>query len=131
MATFKKYSQFLSRTVLLAAYVLLFATQGNCRFYDVANFFDYHHGSRFTAVAGQNGAVAAKADVLQSRVVNRNSAHLGMDKRFSAKHFYKLPDNIYSLVVSAETIEREYALLLKVYSTSDLPTNALRGPPIV
>jgi hypothetical protein len=131
MVSIRKYSQFLSRAVLLAGYVLLFAVQGNCRFYNVANFFDYHNGSRLTAVTGQQPSPKEKATVLQIRVSTQNSAHLGMDKRFSAKHCYKLPDNNYSLVVSAETIEREYALLLKVYSASDLPTNTLRGPPIV
>ncbi len=129
MATVKKYNRFLSKAVLLAAYVLLFAVQGNCRFYSVANFFDYHHDSRVGAVAAPHGVLAAKAVLLQSRLVNRNFVHLGMDKRFSAKDCYKLPETIYRLVVSAETIEREYALLLKVYSTADLPTNALRGPP--
>jgi hypothetical protein len=120
MAQVKKNNQFLSRAVLLAAYVLLFAVQGNYRFYTVANFFDYHSGSRVT-----------KATALPSHFTTHNSTHLGMDKRFSAKLLYKLPDNTCSPVVSAETIERKYALLLKVYAASDLPTNALRGPPIV
>jgi hypothetical protein len=144
MASITKYSQFLSRAVLLAGYVLLFAVQGNYRFYTVANFFDYHSGGRVyynggrydnggspAAVTGQQPSPKENATVLQSHLNTHNSAHLGMDKRFSAKLSYKLPDNSYSLVVSAETIEREYALLLKVYSASDLPTNALRGPPIV
>jgi hypothetical protein len=137
----KKYRVFLSKTLLVAGYILLFATQVNNRFYDIANFFEYHHNTRLMA-GGGNGhltagggndrltAVGGKAAAVQTYPDTRNAAHLGLDKRYAAKHFITLPSIDAPAVASHEVIERKYALLLKVYSTCDLPTNALRGPPV-
>jgi hypothetical protein len=149
MTPFKKYRAFLSKTLLVAGYVLLFATQVNYRFYDIANFFEYHHNSRLTAGGGNDRLMAGcgndrltarggekfpsgagKATAVQTNPDSRNAAHLGLDKRYAAKHFISLPSIDAPVVASHEVIERKYALLLKVYSTSDLPTNALRGPPV-
>jgi hypothetical protein len=145
----KKYRAFLSKALLVASYVLLFATQVNYRFYNIANFFEYHHNTRLVA-GGDNDPLTAgggsdrltggggekfpsgagKAATLQINPDTRNAAHLGLDKRYSAKHFINLPSIDAPAFASREVIERKYALLLKVYSTSDLPTNALRGPPV-
>jgi len=136
----KRYRVFLSKTLLVAGYILLFATQVNNRFYSIANFFEYHHNSRLTTAGGEkfpsgnesrNGDKGRdKTAALQINPGTRNAAHLGLDKRYSAKHFISLPSINAPVVASHEVIERKYALLLKVYSTSDLPTNALRGPPV-
>jgi hypothetical protein len=149
MTPVKKYRVFLSKTLLVASYVLLFATQVNYRFYNIANFFEYHHISRLTAGGGSERLTAGignerlttaggekfpsgagKATAVQTNLDTRNAAHLGLDKRYAAKHFITLPSINAPVVASHEVIERKYALLLKVYSTSDLPTNALRGPPV-
>ncbi len=148
MTPVKKYRVFLSKTLLVASYVLLFATQVNYRFYNIANFFEYHHNTRLTGsgnglltAGGSDDRLAAvdgekfpsgagKAMTVQTNPDTRKAAHLGLDKRYAAKHFITLPSIDAPAVASQEMIERKYALLLKVYSTSDLPTNALRGPPV-
>jgi hypothetical protein len=140
MIPVKKYRAFLSKTLLAASYILLFATQVNYRFYSIANFFEYHHHTRLMAGGGNDRLTAGdgekfpsgagKATAVQTNPDTRNSAHLGLDKRYAAKHFITLPSIDAPTVASHEVIERKYALLLKVYSTSDLPTNALRGPPV-
>jgi len=143
MTPVKKYRAFLSKTLLATSYILLFATQVNCRFYNIANFYEYHHSPRLMAGEGNDLLMAGggekllpgdkgrgKAAAPQINPDTRNAAHLGLDKRYAAKHFITLPSVDAPAVTSLEVIERKYALLLKVYSTSDLPTNALRGPPV-
>jgi hypothetical protein len=130
MIPVKKYRVFLSKTLLVASYVLLFATQVNYKFYNIANFFEYHNNSVRAAGVGEKLPSGDKAAALQINPDSRNAAHLGLDKRYAAKHFITLPSIDAPAVASPEVIERKYALLLKVYSSSDLPTNALRGPPV-
>jgi hypothetical protein len=122
MSLLKRYIGFLSRVLLLAGYLFLFLTQANYRFYSIANFFDYHHAGHLTT--------AKDPVVSKSYVPARSNAHLGVDKRYAAKHFVKLPFTSFPAVTSYEVVARIYYVPLKVYASSDLfPTNALRGPP--
>jgi hypothetical protein len=130
MTPVQKYRAFLSKTLLVASYMLLFATQVNNRFYSIANFFEYHNNTLLTAGGGEKLPSGDKAAALKISMDTRNAAHLGLDKRYAAKHFITLPSIDAPSVASHEVIERKYALLLKVCSNSDLPTNALRGPPV-
>ena len=122
MTPVKKYIRFLSKTLLLVGYFFLFFTQSNYRFYSAANFFDYHRASHMVAAKGS-------ADV-SHYVPSPAKAHLGIDKRYAAKHFVKLPFTSFPAIASYEVVARIYYVPLKVYASSDLlPTNALRGPP--
>jgi hypothetical protein len=122
MTPVRKYIHFLSRALLLAGYFFLFSTQTNYRFYSAANFFDYHRASHMVAARGS-------AD-LSNYVPSPAKAHLGIDKRYAAKHFIKLPFTSFPAISPYEVVARIYYVPLKVYASSDLfPTNALRGPP--
>jgi len=121
MTLVKKYIGFLSKTLLLAGYFLLFYTQANYRFFSIANFFDYHYASH---VVGAKGS----ADV-SHYVSSPAKTHLGVDKRYAAKDLVKLPFTSFSAIAPYEVIARIYFVPLKVYASSNLPTNVLRGPP--
>jgi hypothetical protein len=122
MTPVRKYIRVLSKALLLAGYFFLFSTQTNYRFYSVANFFDYHRASHMVAAKGS-------AD-LSNYVPVRAKAHLGVDKRYAAKHFVKLPFTSFPAIAPYEVVARIYYVPLRVYASSDLlPTNALRGPP--
>jgi len=122
MTPVRKHIRFLSKALLLVGYFFLFSTQTNYRFYSAANFFDYHRASHIVTANGS-------AD-LSSYVPVRSKAHLGVDKRYAAKHFVKLPFTDFPAIASYEVVSRIYYVPLKVYASSDLlPTNALRGPP--
>jgi len=122
MTPVKKHIRFLSKALLLVGYFFLFSSQTNYRFYSIANFFDYHHASHLAAAKGS-------ADV-SDFVPSHPKAHQGIDKRYSAKHFVKLPFTSFPAIAPYEVVARIYYVPLKVYSSSDLLlTNALRGPP--
>ena len=122
MTPVKKHIQFLSKALLLLGYFFLFSSQTNYRFYSAANFFDYHRASHMAAAKGS-------ADV-SNYVPSPAKAHLGVDKRYAAKDFVKLPFTAFSPIASYEVVSKIYYVPLKVYASSDLlPTNALRGPP--
>ena len=122
MTPVSKHIRLLSKALLLAGYVLLFSAQSNYRFYSIANFFDYHHGSHLATAKGS-------AD-LSSYTPGSTKAHLGIDKRYVTKHFVKQPFTSFTPVAAYEVVARIYFVPLKVYSSSDLlPINALRGPP--
>ncbi len=122
MTPARKYIRTFSRILLLVGYSLLFSIQSNDRFFSAANFFDYHRASHMAAIKGSAG--------LNSYMPSPAKAHLGIDKRYAAKHFVKLPFTAFSPIASYEVVSKIYYVPLKVYSSSDLlPTNALRGPP--
>ena len=123
MSQLKRYTWLLSKTLLLVGYIFLFSSQTNYRFYSAANFFDYHRASHLSA---NRGSVA-----VNSYIPRHSKAYLGVDKRYSAKHFVKLPFTSFPVISSYEVVARIYYVPLKVYANpSDLlPANALRGPP--
>lgn len=125
MTPLKSYIRFFSKALLLTGYFLLFATQSNPRFFSIANFFEYGHHSELSAAGGRQGPLPDPRTFTQSH----NKAHLGLDKRYNAKHSIKLPFTSFPVVISYKIVARIYYVPLKVYSSSDLPTNGLRGPP--
>jgi hypothetical protein len=117
------------RYLLLCSYLFLFATQLNGRFYSVANFFVYGN-----TIASSTHTVHSdlrhndKSTVYQR--TTRRSSHLSLDKRFQIEPAVKAALPNFILVPTELVIEREYHTALKVYpSSTDLPPNALRGPP--
>ena len=129
MTPVKKHTRILSRTLLIAGYFFLFATQFNGRFYSAANFFEYGHSRQSMAMAGKRISSPDRTAAVPAYKDTRNNAHLGLDKRYSAKQSVKLPFTDFPVIASYEVIRSIYAIPLKVYSTADIPTNALRGPP--
>ncbi len=125
MSAPKKYTRFFSKVLLLAGYFLLFATQFNSRFFSIANFFEYRHHSALSAAKSSHGTPPGLGIYNQ----DHSRGHLLLDKRYSVKHFVKLSFTSFPVVSPFEVVARIYYVPLKVYSSSDLPTNGLRGPP--
>jgi hypothetical protein len=132
MATLKKVNRNLVfRLLLVAGYFVLFATQFNTRYYTTANFFVY----------GSSGAGAANQQALTSpvhraqgqveyRKTTHDNSHLSISKRFRFQPKIKLA------FICLGNGRPSFPLLEKnIYSftpddvSSDLLTNALRGPP--
>ena len=125
MSTLKRYTRFFSKVLLLAGYFFLFATQFNSRFFSIANFFEYRHHSTLSVANSGHGTPPGLGIYNQ----DHNRGHLVLDKRYSVKHFVKLPFTSFPVESSFEIVAKIYYVPLKVYSSSDLPTNGLRGPP--
>jgi hypothetical protein len=121
MATPNRYLRFFSRVFLLAGYVFLFATQFNHRYYSLANFVEYGRAPKMTStgrtIAGHNFTALP------------NRAHLGLDKRFSVKHAVKHNFTDFTAAAPYTAVARLYCVPLKVYSSSLVTANTLRGPP--
>jgi hypothetical protein len=126
MSLANKYLRVASKALLLTGYLFLFATQFNHRFYSIANFVEYHCGGK---LAADHGKTAGHGSLRQNLMATASKAHLGLDKRYSNKSYVKLPFTDFAVVPAAETVARIYYVPLKVYSSSLLPTNGLRGPP--
>jgi hypothetical protein len=129
MLFIRKYHRFFAKSVFLAGCILLLAVQGNYRFYNVANFFDYQSNSVLSNLKAQSVSSIGKVTSCQKLADTHSNTHLGMDKRYAAKALFQLPVTGYLVVASSKAIQRKYRTLLKVFSSSHLPTNALRGPP--
>jgi hypothetical protein len=129
MLSIRKYHRFFAKSVFLAGYILLLAVQANYRFYNVANFFDYQSNSVRSHLKAQSVSSTCKVTGCPKLADTHNNTHLGMDKRYAAKGLFQLPVTGYLVIASPEAIRRKYRTLLKVFSSSHLPTNALRGPP--
>jgi len=117
-----------ARTLLLAGYLILFSTQFTGKYYAIANFFVYKPGTTVKLIAGQQST----AHALIYRDNTKRPAHLGIDKRFSYKTAIQpVFTDHQSLVPSYIIVTRKALPPPAVYSTPDLPTNSLRGPPTV
>ena len=117
-----------ARLLLLAGYCVFFFTQFNGKYYAVANFFVYKHGNAVVKTTpvqqGGHGFVY--------HVNTQRPAHLSIDKRFSFRQAIKPSFPDFAPPVPSYVIISRKALPSPVaYSTPDLPTNALRGPPTV
>jgi len=114
-----------ARLLLLTGYLIFFSSQFNGKYYAVANFFVYKHGN--TSVKTTQGS-----HTLAYQVNAQRPAHLSLDKRFSFRTAIKpLFTEFAPLVPSYIIVSRKALPPPVVYSTPDLPTNALRGPPTV
>lgn len=121
------------RFLLMTGYLFLFATQVNYRYYSIANFFVY--GSITVSATGHSSSASPLRKTDRPTVcriyrkASKNANHLVVDKRFHGVDGVKVGAVFYQPVLSYREIERKYGILLQVYSSSDLPTNSLRGPP--
>jgi hypothetical protein len=106
----------------------LFGAQFNGKYYAVANFFVYKHGNAISKTRlTDNGSSTFSYYANPQR-----PAHLSIDKRFSFRPAIKPSFADFTPPVPSYIIISRKALPPPVaYSTPDLPTNALRGPPTV
>jgi len=121
MATLKKgYKNPAFRLLLVAGYLVLFATQFSDRYYATANFFDY----------GNKAAKAASAAGRQRITPVQHTSHLSIDKRFRFRNAIK-PVFISAVpgLPSFTLVKKKASPPSSAYISSDLLTNALRGPP--
>ena len=116
----------IARLLLLAGYLVFFATQFNGKFYTASNFFVYKGGN--TVIKGSLRQDAGHNQVYH--VDAHRPAHLSMDKRFSFRAAIKpVFADLQAPVPSYIIITRKALPPPVVYFSHDLPTNALRGPP--
>jgi hypothetical protein len=144
----KGNKELIFKILLVTGYCFLFACQFNYRYFNVANFYVYnspaHAGpsiinnsrgndNRQAASVPMTRTVESQRAPGQHGVLFRNNAqrpsHLGVDKRFHFKNAIRVPQiRAPGLPVYTLTRTRFYAPI-PVYTTSNLPTNGLRGPP--
>jgi len=119
------------RFLLMAGYLFFFATQFSYRYYTIANFFVY--GNYPSAAKAGRVPLAGGLHAAARSTAFRNTgqaSHLAIDNRFVGGYGVRIADRLFLPVLSPIEVERRYGLLLQVYSSSDLPVNSLRGPPI-
>ena len=120
----KRYQTRITRGLLLAGYLFLFAGQFNGHYFGIVNFFVFEQND---PGAGLPKAVAGTSLSLYDNC--RRPAHLAIDKRYQPNqglhvqpiHAPRPPYNTF--------IQSSFPVDISVYSSIQLPTNALRGPP--
>lgn len=114
-----------ARLLLLTGYLVFFGAQFNGKYYAVANFFVYKHGNASVKTTQSSHALAYHINA-------QRPSHLSIDKRFSFRAAIKprfpefTPPAPSYIIISRKALPPPV-----VYSTPDLLTNALRGPPTV
>ncbi len=139
MNTLKKGYKTMFRMLLLAGYLILFASQFNCRYFSVANFFDYSAVAANSNAAGQvNNVKPVRASLTHQDNVQKPAAfrfnaqrpsHLSIDKRFHFREGIRLPQVRAPGAPEYVLTTTRYYTHTPVYSSSGHPTIALRGPP--
>ncbi len=112
------------RCLLLTGYLFLFASQVNCRYYSIANFYVYGNNRLVTRV----NVDKQHPVTVQQRA--QKPSHLGIDKRFPYVDVFKPSTVFFQPVLFSTTIERKYGKLQQSYSSSGPPVLCLRGPPV-
>lgn len=144
----KRYCTYLTRGLLLAGYLFLLGSQFNYRYYSIANFYVYGSNSGIRANAAGAASIAAneagsglaaakgiKAVVALHHsgvaIINqkRHQNHLSIDKRFRFQHGVRVPQIRAPGVVCYTLTTIGYKPLIAFFSSTELPTNSLRGPP--
>lgn len=141
------YQTLLFRSLLLSGYLILFAFQFNSRYFVIANNFVYGEragdGPFLTAGAYTGGKVNGKAALLlqgspirsitgQGPVIRfspHNPSHLAVDKRFSFNQAIRVPEIRGPAPLFSARARLPVLYFCPRYYSSDLPANALRGPP--
>ena len=136
----KRYCSLISRCLLLAGYVFLFAGQFSYHYFKIANFYVYGNGgspgsmAQLDTQSQRTPAVAVRqiARVQYSVALHDNqerATHLSIDKRFHVKQGIRVP-RIRAPGLRCYTIvkTRRFTLTPVCFST-DLPVASLRGPP--
>ena len=124
MLSKRRNRNLLFRCLLLTGYLFLFASQVNCRYYSIANFYVYGNNKTIGRV---NVDKQHPITILQS---SKKPNHLGIDKRFHRVDVFTVSTVFFSSVLFSTTIERGYGKLRHFYSSSDPPVLTLRGPPV-
>jgi hypothetical protein len=118
------------RCLLIISHLILFSTQFNGRYYHAANFFIYGNGG---TSKGDLSAAASPLQKAQPPVEYRQNSHalshLSIDKRFKFGNAIKPAFAGHPRRPSFVLIQKKIPAAAPVFSSSSLPTNALRGPP--
>ena len=134
----KRYGIRISRGLLLAGYLFLFAGQFSCQYFSIANFFVYGN-TNSSAVEPSAHAIQERLSVnarnameQHGAVVQTNTgrpAHLGIDKRYQFKQAIRVPQIRAPGLIICIVLRPPVPRSLPDYHSSELTTNSLRGPP--
>ena len=134
-----RYCSLISRCLLLAGYLFLFAGQFSYRYFSIANFFVYGNagtGSQTQlitprqpthAVAVQQMARMQHGVVLQDN--QERATHLSIDKRFHLKESIRVPQIRAPGLPYYTIVKTRRPTLTPACSSTDLLFTSLRGPP--
>ena len=132
MRSFKKGNINLALRLLLliTGHLILFSTQFNGRYYKVANFFVYSNNGNPEAGFSSAATHLQKAQrLVEYRQNTHASSHLSIDKRFKFGNAIKPVFVGHLQRPSFVLLQKKVPAAAPVFPSSDLPTNALRGPP--
>jgi hypothetical protein len=136
----KGYPTLIIRSSILIGYLFLFIAQSNYQYFDLANFFVYGHEAASSAAGCQheNKAATAVSDrqehapqhslALQSNNKQR-IGHLAIDKRYKFQQGLRIPPIRAPGSISYTFVRTRFCIPAPTFTSADLPTNALRGPP--
>jgi len=82
-----RYSNWTFRSLLIAAYLLLFVSQLNGRFYLIANFYVYGSGISAMAAHATSTRVRSEHTPMMCRETRAQKPHLSLDKRYHGQSF--------------------------------------------
>jgi hypothetical protein len=133
----KRYGTRISRGLLLAGYLFLFAGQFSGQYFTIANFFVYGNNSAsvepsahviqdWLSVNARN-AVDQRSTLLHAKT--DRPAHLGIDKRYHFKQAIRVPQIRAPGPTVCIVLKSRVPRSLPDYISSELSTNSLRGPP--
>ena len=120
----KRYELYIARIFLLAGYFSFFSGQFNGHYFGIVNFYVFEH--KGDAAGPQKAAVTTRV-ILHDNA--RQPAHLAVDKRFHFKQVVRIARIHAPLPRYAGVSRHEVPALASAYSSANLPTNGLRGPP--
>lgn len=134
----RRYGTHISRGLLLAGYLFLFAGQFNCQYFIIANFFVYGK-TNSASVKPSRHATPDRLSVNARNVMEQHSAvlpanteqpaHLAIDKRFQFKQAIRVPQIRAPGLTACIILHSRVPRTLSNYVSSRLSTNTLRGPP--
>jgi hypothetical protein len=127
------------RSCLLIGYLCLFISQSNNQYFNFANFFVYGRDAASSAAGAKYKDKAAKAVAApQVRLLQHSLAfqpkqerigHLAIDKRYKFQQGLRIPPIRAPGVISYTIVGTRFCIPAPAFTSADLPTNALRGPP--
>ncbi len=127
------------RSFLLIGYLFLFIAQSNNQYFNLANFFVYGREAVSSATGAQYkdkaaNAVAAPEDrapqhSLALQLKQERIGHLAIDKRFKFQQGLRIPPIRAPGAISYTFVRTRFCIPAPTFTSADLPTNALRGPP--
>ena len=133
----KRYQNRLTRGLLLAGYLFLFAGQFSYRYFNIANFYVYNNSH--TTVASSGDRYANQATTLRQAIPVQHApawhdnrqrpAHLGIDKRYRFQEGLRVPPIRAPGVPSVDVVKTRFPSFTPVYFSTEPPTLSLRGPP--